>query len=169
MKELVEHTDYRVSCKLNISSHLEVSIWCGLCNKHFRLNQKEVACGNTVVTISNWTSHIKKCIEQSKKVNEKRKQTTIKFIQLPHVQARPPQEITSGCSPSSDCTSNCQQEGNSCNKNESAQNQNDSKVENFSTQQNDDVIMVHEEAAKASEILQDFQKSPPVLVSQEGN
>ena len=28
-------------------------------------------------------------------MNEKRKQTTIKFIQLPHVQARPPQEITS--------------------------------------------------------------------------
>ena len=77
MKELVEHTDYRVSCKLNISSHLEVSIWCGMCNKHFRLNQKEGACGNTVVMISNWTSHIKKCIEQSKKVYEMRKQSTI--------------------------------------------------------------------------------------------
>ena len=31
-----------------------------------------------------------------------------------------------------------------------------------------DVIMVHEEAAKTNEIQQDFQKSPPVLVSQEG-
>ena len=53
MKELVEHTDYRVSFKLDISNHLEVSIWCGMCNKHFRLNQKEVACGNTVMMISN--------------------------------------------------------------------------------------------------------------------
>ena len=78
--ELREHKHYSVHCQRGTSNQLDVFVSCEMCNKKHKLNDKTEACGNTVIMISNWTSHIKKCIANAEQ-NSGCKQVTIsKFV-----------------------------------------------------------------------------------------
>ena len=78
--ELRERKHYSVHCQLDTSNQLDVFVSCEMCNKRYKLNDKTEACGNTVIMISNWTSHIKKCIANAEQ-NSGCKQVTIsKFV-----------------------------------------------------------------------------------------
>ena len=57
--KLKEHIHYKVNCKLNNSNCLDVHVYCEICNKKYKLQQKNEASGSSTVMISNWTSHIK--------------------------------------------------------------------------------------------------------------
>ena len=82
--ELREHKHYSVHCQLDTSNQLDVFVSCEMCNKKYKLNDKMEACGNTVIMISNWTSHIKKCIANAEQ-NGGHKQVTIsKFVKKVH-------------------------------------------------------------------------------------
>ena len=62
--KLKEHIHYKVNCKLNNSNCLDVHVYCEICNKKYKLQQKNEASGSSTVMISNWTSHIKKCVKE---------------------------------------------------------------------------------------------------------
>lgn len=82
--ELREHKHYTVHCQLDASNQLDVFVSCEICTKKYKLNHKTEACGDTVVMISNWTSHIKKCIANAEQ-NSGHKQVTIsKFVKKVH-------------------------------------------------------------------------------------
>ena len=83
--ELREHQHYTVNCQLNNSNQLDVSVSCERCKSRYKLNHKTEPCGNTVVMISNWTSHIKKCIAKAEKNTGRGKQVIIsKFVKKVH-------------------------------------------------------------------------------------
>ena len=100
--KLREHTHYKVNCRLDSSGCLDVHVSCEICNKKYKLHHKNEACGSSVIMISNWTGHIKKCIkdrEVSQKQTSKGKQATIsKFVSVIPTSSNCPG------SPSDDCT-----------------------------------------------------------------
>ena len=56
-----------------------------MCKSRYKLNHKAEPCGNTVVMIFNWTSHIKKCIAKAEKNSGRGKQVIIsKFVKKVH-------------------------------------------------------------------------------------
>jgi len=71
LAELKEHQHYTVNCSLDSCNQMEVNILCQSCGKKYKLNQKFEANGSPIIMISNWTGHIKKCIEQKKKAQPK--------------------------------------------------------------------------------------------------
>ena len=62
---LKEHEHYTVCVKPNSSNKPTVSIHCALCNKYYKLNEKvrSEPIDKSVFMLSNWTCHIKKCVE----------------------------------------------------------------------------------------------------------
>ena len=78
LRELKEHAQYKVSIKLSRdhpSKHPTVAIWCGLCRSDYILAHKIEKSGDRMVMISNWTTHVKKCVEKAS--DEKMKQSSI--------------------------------------------------------------------------------------------
>ena len=69
--ELKEFQHYKVMVNLDSSDQPSVSIFCELCNKTFKLIYKE---NHATMMISNWTSHIKKCITVRKERTKPAKQ-----------------------------------------------------------------------------------------------
>ena len=61
LSELKEFKDYRVSVKLDHSEHPCASVYCELCDKSYKLMSKRP---KLTMMLSNWTSHIKACIEK---------------------------------------------------------------------------------------------------------
>jgi len=157
IKGLHEHSDYKVECKLNSSGNLEVTVWCRFCNKKHQLGTKEVKSGCVVALLSNWTSHVPKCIERWNKL-ERSKQPTItsKFLQANEKPSKPER------STQDDDTS---KNGSNVASYEAMA----SEQSNLSkkSEADCDKILVADEV-KHKETVQDFQYSPPVLVSQEG-
>ena len=82
--KLREHIHYKVNCRLNDSNCLDVHVYCEICNKQYKLHPKNEAFGSSTVMISNWTSHIKRCVKErevSQKQTGKSKQATLsKFV-----------------------------------------------------------------------------------------
>lgn len=68
LRELKEYAQYKVSVKLNRASSSEyptVTVWCGLCRNNYMLAHKQEKSGDVIVMISNWTTHVKKCVEKA--------------------------------------------------------------------------------------------------------
>jgi len=83
--ELREYEHYTVNCQLDSFNQLDVSVSCEMCKNKYKLNHKTEGRGNTVVMISNWTSHIKKCIAKAEKNSGHSKQVIIsKFVKKVH-------------------------------------------------------------------------------------
>jgi len=157
IKGLHEHSDYKVECKLSTSGNLEATVWCRFCNKIYQLGTKEVKSGSVIALLSNWTGHALKCIEQwnKRQVLEKTKQPTItsKFLQVKASKQRNTQN---------DDTS---KNGSNVVSNEVMASEQPKKPLGEATCEK----LPTTDEVKHDETLQDFQHSPPVLVSQEGN
>ena len=84
MTKLREHFHYKVNCRLNNSNCLDVHGNCEICDKQYKVHPKNEAFGSCTVMISNWTSHIKRCVkerEASQRQTGKGKQATLsKFV-----------------------------------------------------------------------------------------
>jgi len=63
--DLKEHDDYTITVKLNKLNHPIASIYCALCRKTYKLNEKPNNSGEKIIfMLSNWTAHFDRCKNQ---------------------------------------------------------------------------------------------------------
>jgi len=177
VKELKEFTHYNVMVKLDSTETPSVTIYCELCNKPYKLAHRKEK--NTIL-LSNWTGHIKECVEQKSATDAEenpqsimKQQTLSGFIKS---QKSVDHQVTQS---QSDTKSEVSHEPSSISSKISskemrpASNQSGDKTDchvslttsgNLAMDSNDEVA----ESFNATNEVQDFCDAPPGEVSQEG-
>ena len=77
LQELKEHKHYKVNVCLHESECPTVDVLCLVCDTKLRLGQKMDEHSKCIHLISNWTSHIIKCLAKKKSKQENKKQVAI--------------------------------------------------------------------------------------------